>query len=152
MSLYARILRAVQNECINLASLNIHNVYRRKQPRLAEDEAVPAVTIHPGIEVEFEQHSENVVQFIYPVYLTLWQAGNGELQQNIDQLLDWREYARKHFHKRLPLPELESEIIDGEVSLSATFDPTLFSVNYDVSQLELLFLSEETRDDNETVA
>lgn len=150
MSLFGQVLTQVQAQLKTvLLPLGVRNVYRRKQPRLAVDEDLPACVVHPGEEEEYEQHSENVIQYIYPVYVTLFQAANGSLEEHLDLMLDWREAVRKQFYKLQPLSGLSSRIIDGEVVYRDVFHPGAFQIaGIDIAQLETRFLSQEYRDDS----
>lgn len=145
MSLYADILRDVQSEIRNLNL--VPAVYRRKSPRVAESDLKPCILVTPEAELEESLHGPDTVRFMYPVVVTIVQAGNGDLEAGVDDALDWREAIRKHFHKPDPLPNVES-IFDGEVSLTDPFDRLLIPADYDASQIRLYFLSEEIRDDS----
>lgn len=144
MSLYSDILRDVQSEIIGLNL--VPNVYRRKEPRFGQGlDSAPAILVTPEAEQVESLHSENTACLYYPVVITFVQSGDGNLEQNVDDLLDWREEVRQHFHKQNPLPNVAA-VFDGEIDLNMPFERGLIPINYDVSQIRLFFLSDEARE------
>jgi hypothetical protein len=154
-SLYTLIMQETKEVLQSVSGLgDIQAIYTRKHPRLTKTDTLPAIILCPGIEKEYELHSENTIQYVYPVYASLWQAGNQMLEENMERMLDWREALRMAIHRQNHLPNLAPGtkptvpwVIDGEVDFTFTFEPAVFNVDYDVSEAQILFLSEEARED-----
>lgn len=144
MSLYSGILRDVQQEIVGLNL--VPTVRRRKSPRRGDSEPLPMILVSPAAELAESLHSENTAVFVYPVIITIFQAGDGQLESDIDNLLDWRQAIRRHFHRQNPLPNVTA-VFDGEVALDDAFEDKMIPVNYDTSQMRLFFAAEEARDD-----
>jgi hypothetical protein len=150
MSVYRDILAAVKTiiQALSLSGFD-DNVVIRKKPHITKHDGITdtqgIIVISPSAEIIAEEYTENLENINYPVHITFAQGGNGVLNvQATEQLLDARESVRRALHK----PSLSgvSSVIDTQVFMSRAFNPGLFGVNYDASQLTVIFKSTEARE------
>lgn len=147
MSVYRDILAAVKTGIDGLTLTGFSKTEIRKRPHIARTDLSDGeglIIVSPSAEIIAEEYTENVENIDYPVHVTFVQAGDGVVNvQATNDLLDAREAVRRHFH----ITSLTgvASVIDVRVFLSRAFDPFLFGVNYDASQLTLIFKSTEVR-------
>lgn len=144
MSIYFDILEAVKQRVLS-ASNEIMPVIR-KRPILLATDAIPAIVISPGPGAEtigLEAFGQ-VVEYLYPVTITLVMASDRVTEVEVYGALELRERIRQAMYQ--PLLEGVASVLNTTIDLDPPYS-TAAGPNtvYDVTAIRLTFSSTEHR-------
>lgn len=142
-ALYYDILAGTKNVIDGLSLTGSPSVRLRKRPHVTRVDTLPLIVVSPGFENVVDEYTDNTQNTEYPVFVTMILAGDGALEVGLGTMLTYREEIRKALHKT-SLSGV-SAVIDARVWVNKAFDPALFGVNYDASQVIVFFKATESR-------
>lgn len=143
-SRYFDILQAVRARAREVSGEIVPII--RKRPMLLATDTIPAIIISPGPGAESIRLETfgKLVEYRYPVTVTLVAAGDRVTEVDVQGALELRERLRQQMFQ--PLLDGLAEVHDTEMDLdppySAAAGPTTV---YDVTAIRLTFSSLETR-------
>lgn len=117
----------------------------RKRAILLEGDPLPMVIVSPGTDTVQQEAMGQVVLYSYSVNVTLIQAGNRVFEQDVKDWLALRELVRNTAY-RSTLPEDPISLCGYELVTSPAVEIVSGAAsNYDVSGIQLSYLSSEER-------
>lgn len=144
MSMYFNILEAVRQRVLAVSGAITPVI--RKRPILLASDPIPAIVISPGPggeSVGLEAFSR-VVEYRYPVTITLVSAGDRVTEVDVAGALELRERVR--FEMYHPLLDGLAAIHDTSMDLDPAYTTAAGpGTVYDVSAIRLIFAAKETR-------
>jgi len=117
----------------------------RKRAILLEGDPLPMLIISPGVDTVQQEAMNGVIFYSYSVNVTLIQAGNRVFEQDVRDWLELRQKVRDTAY-RSSLPGDPIQLCGFELVTSPAVEIVSGAAsNYDVSGIQLSYLSSEER-------